>query len=84
MLPLDTHIEHPLQRMQVADDPTETTETSEAVLAIAREAAGAQIDYQVVPRFRFYENAARAFAVVQTLDARPYSDIIFTKGVVAG
>jgi L-fucose mutarotase len=36
----------------------------------------------VVPRLDFYERAKNVFAVVHTLDSRPYGCFILQKGVV--
>ena len=33
-------------------------------------------------RFAFYETARKCFAVVQTLERRPYGNYVLTKGVV--
>ena len=35
-----------------------------------------------IERFAFYEQARKCFAVVQTLERRPYGNVILTKGVV--
>ena len=40
------------------------------------------LDYAVVPRLDFYERAKNVFAVVHTLDSRPYGCFILQKGVV--
>ncbi len=82
VLPLDTFVEHPLARMEANRDPDATTEASDALLELARSAGGRALEYEVIPRFDFYKRAARAFAVVHTLDARPYGDFLITKGVV--
>jgi len=82
VFPLDTFVEHPLERMEVDNDPSILTDAADEFLGIARRQLGADIDYGVVPRLDFYQRARTAFAVVHTLDARPYGCFILTKGVV--
>jgi L-fucose mutarotase len=82
VFPLDTFIEHPLERMEADNDPTVVPDAASEVLQIARAAHGPSLEFGVVPRFDFYDRASAAFAVVQTLDDRPYGDFILHKGVV--
>jgi L-fucose mutarotase len=82
VLPLDGFVEHPLERMEVDEDPALTTPVQDALLALATEKEGRQLEYAVVPRLEFYERAATAYAVVHTLDALPYGCFILQKGVV--
>ncbi|MER7687157.1 RbsD/FucU domain-containing protein [Streptomyces sp. NPDC097610] len=82
VLPLDAFIEHPLERMEVKDDPALTTAGQDRVLGVARSAHTRTLEYGVVPRFLFYERAKDAFAVVHTLESEPYGCFIMHKGVV--
>ena len=82
VFPLDSFIAHPLERMEVEDDPERTTSTQDALLAIASEAEGRALAYGVVPRLEFYERAKSAYAVVHTLDAVPYGCFLLQKGVI--
>lgn len=82
VFPLDSFIDHPLERMEVEDDPARTTPTQDALLALASAAEGRALEYGVVPRLEFYKRAASAYAVVHTLDAVPYGCFILHKGVV--
>lgn len=82
VLPLDRFIDHPLSRMEVDDDPSILTETQLEVLAVASEAEGDELEFAVVPRLEFYERAKNVYAVVHTLDSRPYGCFILQKGVV--
>ena len=80
--PLDGFVDRPLERMEVKDDPSLTTPVQDAVLALARRAHPSSLEYGVVPRHDFYRRARDAFAIVQTLEAEPYSCFILQKGVV--
>ena len=82
VFPLDTFVDHPLERMEVEDDPTRTTTTQDDLLALACMAEGRNLEYGVIPRVDFYRRAAEAFAVVHTLDAQPYGCFILHKGVI--
>jgi L-fucose mutarotase len=82
VFPLDSFVEHPLERMEVDNDPTKMTSTQEVLLALASEYEGRQLEYGVVPRLEFYERAKSAFAVVHTLDTVPYGCFFLQKGVI--
>jgi L-fucose mutarotase len=82
VLPLDSFIDHPLERMEVDDDPCRTTPTQDALLDLASAAEGRVLEYGVVPRLDFYARAREAYAVVHTLDAAPYGCFILHKGVI--
>lgn len=82
VLPLDAFVDRPLERMEVKEDPALTTPVQDAVLELARRSHGRPLEYGVVPRHDFYRRARDAFAIVQTLEAEPYSCFVLQKGVV--
>jgi L-fucose mutarotase len=82
VFPLDTFIPHPLERMVVAEDPSRTTTRGDEILATAIAAEGRELEWGTIPRFEFYERAAKAYAVIHTLEDEGYNDFILTKGVV--
>lgn len=82
VFPLDAFVEHPLERMEVNEDPALTTPEQEQVLSIAQAAHPRPLEYGVVPREEFYRRAQDVYAVVHTLEAAPYSCFILQKGVV--
>ena len=82
VLPLDSFIPHPLERMEVQDDPALTTSTQDELLALACASEGRELEYGIVPRLEFYQRARGVFAVVHTLDPVPYGCFILHKGVV--
>jgi L-fucose mutarotase len=82
VFPLDSFVAHPLERMEVEDDPTRTTPTQDELLVLASAAEGRELEYGIVPRLDFYERASTAYAVVHTLDAVPYGCFILHKGVI--
>jgi L-fucose mutarotase len=82
VLPLDAFVDRPLERMEVKEEPSLTTPVQDRVLELARGSHPRPLEYGVVPRFEFYRRAREAFAIVQTLEAEPYSCFILQKGVV--
>lgn len=82
VFPLDSFVTHPLERMEVDEDPTKTTPVQDELLALASRAEGRELAYGVVRRLDFYGRAKAAFAVVHTLDTVPYGCFILAKGVV--
>jgi len=82
VFPLDSFVDHPLERMEVDEDAFKTTATQDELLALAAAAEGRTLSYGVVPRLDFYERARSAYAVVHTLDSAPYGCFILRKGVI--
>ena len=82
VLPLDSFQPHPLERMEVEDDPAKTTPIQDDLLSLAARIEGRPLDYGVIPRLHFYERVRSVFAVVHTLDSVPYGCFILHKGVV--
>ena len=83
VFPLDTFVEHPLERMGPQDDPaSEENDTHRAVLSAARAADPRPLELGVIPRFDFYDRAKSAFAVVLTRESAPYADFVLSKGVL--
>lgn len=82
VFPLDSFIEHPLERMEVNDDESIVTENQAALLELARAGHDKPLEYGVIRRLDFYERARQAYAVVHTLESQPYGCFILQKGVV--
>ena len=82
VFPLDAFVETPLERMEVKEDPLLSTAVQDGVLELARRSHPRPLELGVVSRYEFYRRAHEAFAIVQTLEAEPYSCFILQKGVV--
>lgn len=82
VFPLDSFIEHPLERMEVEDDPAKTTPVQDELLAYASGVEGRALAYGVIPRLDFYDRARNVYAVVHTLDSLPYGCFVLHKGVI--
>jgi L-fucose mutarotase len=82
VFPIDTFIEHPLERMEVDQDPNKTTPVQDALLEQVRAVHQPDLTFGVIPRTEVYERAKSVFAVVHTLEAAPYCVFILHKGVI--
>ena len=85
LFPLDTYVEKPVNLMQVM--PGDTVETpiwkeyEEIVKTVGERDADA---IGQIERFKFYEEAKTAYAVIATSESALYANIILKKGVVVG
>ena len=82
LLPLDTFIDSPVERMEPVGEPGLVTSVQEEFHAVAQLAAGRRFPLGSVDRTAFYERARSAFAVLATGEDRPYGCFILTKGVL--
>ena len=82
VLPLDSFIAHPLERMEVEDNPIKTTPLQDDLLRLASTVGGRAIEYGVIARLDFYQRALGVYAVVHTLEIQPYGCFILHKGVI--
>jgi len=83
LFPLDTYVEKPVALMQVvAGDPIKPT-VWEEYRTVLRASGEKFTDFEFVDRFKFYERAKKAFAVISTSEGALYANIILKKGVVA-
>ena len=82
LLPLDDFVEHPVNVMEVVDDPEAVPEPVKEFQQSVDAAQGGPTTLGKVERFAFYERARNAFAVVATGETRLYGCILLTKGVI--
>ncbi len=82
VLPLDTFLERPLERMEVEGDSAKTTAQQDAVLRLAQTSHPQPLEWGIIPRLEFYKRAREAFAVVHVLDPAPWGCFILHKGVI--
>ena len=87
VMPLDSFVEHPAERMEVVGNPDELPaiqrEAQGEIDAVARRDAGRDAwPMGSVERFAFYERAKQAYAVVVTGERRFYGCFILKKGVI--
>lgn len=84
VLPLDFFVETPVAYMAPSPGnelpPAGIEVLNDLKAAIERHAPDARVG--PVKRFSFYEEARSCYAVVQTLERRPYGNVVLQKGVV--
>ena len=80
--PLDSFIEHPLIRMQIDDKPEELNDVHKELNDVMLNEAGPNWTMGSIERFKFYEEAKKAYAIITTNETRPFGCFILTKGVV--
>ena len=81
LLPLDTYVEAPVMLMQVTPgddvDPVIWKEYRKIV-----DKHQADVNFEEIERFAFYERARDAYAIVATGESALYANVILKKGVV--
>ena len=87
LMPLDSFVEHAVERMEVvgnpADLPPVQQEVQAEIDAAARRDAGRDTwPMGSIERFAFYERAKKAYAVLATGERRFYGCFILKKGVI--
>lgn len=82
LLPLDTYTDEPLRYMADPGAPDGTNELHHEAIGIARSVGGMSAPATPVERFRFYDAARAAYAVVVTGEHRPYGCFLLAKGVL--
>ena len=80
--PLDTFVDHPASVMQpVDDDAIEPPIWSDYRRVLAAH-EGHEVELRPIERFRFYDFAKSAYAIVATGETAIYANLILKKGVV--
>ena len=82
VMPLDTFVETPAERMEIVGKADEVPPVQAEVQAEIDQAEGRAWPMGSIERFAFYERAKKAYCVVQTGERRFYGCFVFKKGVV--
>lgn len=82
LMPLDAFDDAPAIAMAVPGRQVQSPAVHQEVQSILDGLPGQPWTLSTIERFAFYERAARTFAVVRTLERRPYGCFIFKKGVL--
>jgi L-fucose mutarotase len=83
LMPLDTFVPEPALVMQVVGDPKAVPEVVKEFQSIIDATADNPAKIGGLERFAFYEQAKKAYVIVQTGEQRLYGNIILKKGVIA-
>ena len=82
VLPLDSFIDYPVERMEVDGNPDEINDVHQDLIDVLKNSAGDKWKVGSIERFKFYEEAKQAYMIVSTTDARAFGCFIITKGVI--
>ena len=82
LFPVDTFVDVPVRRMAVVGEPDAVLDVHSDMQQALDAAENRAVGMEAIERLAFYEEASRAYAVVQTTEARPYGCFILKKGVV--
>ncbi|MCK5923215.1 MAG: hypothetical protein KAG66_19905, partial [Methylococcales bacterium] len=82
LLPLDTFDEAPALAMAVPGERKALPAVQQDVVEVLKHIPGGPWSLTPLERFAFYDRAKNAFAIVRTLERRPYGCVIFKKGVL--
>ena len=83
LFPLDTYVEKPVSLMQVTPGDTVETPIWDVYKDIVskEDSRGADV-FCEIERFKFYEEAKKAYCVIATGETALYANIMLQKGVV--
>ena len=82
VLPLDSFVDCPVERMEIDDNPDEINDVHQDLIDVLKISAGDKWKVGSIERFKFYEEAKQAYMIVSTTDARAFGCFIITKGVI--
>jgi|TARA_Y100001001_G_C7832931_1_gene247744 L-fucose mutarotase len=82
VLPLDSFVDYPVERMEIDGNPDEINDVHQDLIDVLKNSAGDKWKVGSIERFKFYEEAKQAYMIVSTTDARAFGCFIITKGVI--
>lgn len=82
VMPLDSFVEKPAERMEIVGKPGEIPPVQAEVQKVIDAREGKSWPMGQVERFAFYEKAKNAYAVIVTGETRFYGCFILKKGVI--
>jgi len=82
VMPLDYFTDYAVLRMEIDNKPDEMTEAHLAAWDILDKVKPVEANLASIERQSFYQQARKAFAVVQSTEVRPFGCFILRKGVV--
>ena len=82
VLPLDSFVDYPVERMEIDNNPDEINDVHQDLIDVLKNSAGDKWKVGSIERFKFYEEAKQAYMIVSTTDARAFGCFIITKGVI--
>ena len=82
VFPLDSFVKFPALRMEIDDQPKKINDVHKDFIKCIKNFSGKNWKIGAISRKKFYDEAKKAFAIVQTSESRPFGCFILTKGVI--
>jgi L-fucose mutarotase len=82
VMPLDSFVDTPAERMEMVGKPTEIPPVQAEVQKVIDAREGKPWPMGSIERFAFYEKARNAYAVIVTGETRFYGCFVLKKGVI--
>ena len=82
-MPLDHYVEHPLIFMDVLPGDPYVPVIWKEYLGIVQKYEKSMVKEEAIDKYKFYDRAKKAYAVVTTSESALYANVILKKGVVS-
>jgi L-fucose mutarotase len=82
LMPLDTFVEQPVERMQVVGGDGSLAQVQQEFIDVVHQVEAPEISMGTVERLEFYQRVQSAYAVIHTSEDRPYGCFLLRKGVI--
>ena len=82
IFPLDSFVKFPALRMEIDGQPKKINDVHKDFIKCIKNFSGKNWKIGAISRKKFYDEAKKAFAIVQTSESRPFGCFILTKGVI--
>ena len=82
VFPLDSFVKYAAKRMEIDGQSKKTNEVHKDFIKSIEELSGSNWKIGTISRKKFYEEAKKAYAIIQTSESRPFGCFLLTKGVI--
>jgi len=82
VFPLDSFVKFPALRMEIDGNPKKLNQVHKDFIKSINNFSGKNWKIGSISRKKFYEEAKKTYAIIQTSESRPFGCFILTKGVI--
>ena len=82
VFPLDSFVKFPAIRMEIDNQPKKINDVHNDFIRAIKKYSGKKWKIGSISRKKFYEEAKKSYAIIQTSESRPFGCFILTKGVI--
>ena len=82
VFPLDSFVKFPAIRMEIDNQPKKINDDHSDFIRTIKKYSGKKWKIGSISRKKFYEEAKKSYAIIQTSESRPFGCFILTKGVI--